>query len=342
MIRKVLYALLASILMIGCGDEGQLQTVGLSPVAGLAPQVPQTCPNYLYRSTKDMVKISAGNFEMFGTKENAYIIVSTDKFYVDIREVTEGEFAFFVEQTGYEISNRIFGNERHPAIVKIEDAKAYAAWVGKRLPTEAEWEKAARGGLKEARFSWGDTELTIHNSFIDNAVRNKLIYEMEKFIPHFRFRKTCNEAALYFRIAGSDGRLGGHDIMGDSQFINFQFPDRGGIGFENLILVNQFIFPDVMQYPPNEYGLFDTIGSAMEFCADEWNENAHLIHALKANGDLLCTKDSKCFHVVKGGGYIHSEEEAKKQDRSKYTVHIGERISSKWHPSAGFRLIMDM
>ncbi len=51
----------------------------------------------------------------------------------------------------------INGRDRHPVVhVAYEDAETYAAWLGKELPTEAEWEFAARGGLEGAAFAWGD------------------------------------------------------------------------------------------------------------------------------------------------------------------------------------------
>ena len=90
-----------------------------------------------------------------------------DAFFMDATEVTVGLFKKFLKSSDYEPKEPIDWNKvyeysptgKHPMIyVSWHDATAYAKWAGKRLPTEKEWEFAARGGLVDKMFSWGDEE----------------------------------------------------------------------------------------------------------------------------------------------------------------------------------------
>lgn len=114
-----------------------------------------------------MVLIPAGEFIMGNNNSNVdYGInaehkVYLDAFYMDIYEVTNEQYRKFVQVTGHTAPpswNDASLNEPKQPVVDVtwEDAVAYCQWAGKRLPTEAEWEKSAKGGLAGKLYAWGD------------------------------------------------------------------------------------------------------------------------------------------------------------------------------------------
>jgi formylglycine-generating enzyme required for sulfatase activity len=122
--------------------------------------------------TGAMVEIPAGPFTLGNDNsdpnESPAQQMDLPAFMIDTFEVTNADFADFVDATGF-ITYReqeespqnwlaayVEGKDNHPVVfVTFEDAQAYCEWAGKRLPTEFEWEKAARGP-EGYLFPWGD------------------------------------------------------------------------------------------------------------------------------------------------------------------------------------------
>jgi formylglycine-generating enzyme required for sulfatase activity len=132
----------------------------------LAQPAPQTIVG---KDGAPMVLVPAGTFTMGGegwdADEKPPHLVSLNAFYIDTYEVTTARYGAFMRETGrdqpskWKDVNPATDAERPVVGVTWHDADAYCRHYGKRLPTEAEWEKAARG-TDGRRFPWGHEEPT--------------------------------------------------------------------------------------------------------------------------------------------------------------------------------------
>ena len=157
-----------------------------------------------------MVLIPAGEFlmgavdddDMGYTKsfreEKPQHVVCLDAFHVDVYQVTNAQYKRFADASGHQSPNAWndtnFNAPNQPVVgVNWFDAVAYTKWAGKRLPTEAEWEKAARGGLANMRYPWGNEPPDgTQCNFKDRDVDTDVLYD-----------ETVNDGYRYTAPVGS-------------------------------------------------------------------------------------------------------------------------------------------
>ena len=124
----------------------------------------------------DMVLIPGGSFMMgcvpgdsnCSDDERPRHRVTLDSFYMDKYEVTQGEYERVMGKNPS--SHQDCGSNCPVENVSWNDAQSYCKKVSKRLPTEAEWEYAARGGLEDAKYPWGDEEASCSRAVMQDPL----------------------------------------------------------------------------------------------------------------------------------------------------------------------------
>ncbi len=189
--KKLMFFVITFLFLAGCEStsltpQGQSQSPIINPTASLTPSEIGTA---VADQESEMVFIPQGEFQMgCETEHNGGFSCPSDElplhtvfladFFIDRYEITNAKYAECVKNGKCEPPNNFSSESQtsyydnpsfadYPVIyVTWSDADVYCQWAGKRLPTEAEWEKAARGTSIKA-YPWGDSEpsCTLANVF---------------------------------------------------------------------------------------------------------------------------------------------------------------------------------
>lgn len=221
---------LASLMVVGCGLFGcrksDVPVLRPPPAEVLRVQGGIAIPTgymrgddgrvYCEMDGAEMVLLPAGGFTM-GSNDGAPDEKPAHQVFVraylmDRHEVTVRQFRKFCAETGTSVPPEQARDDACPvAKVTWGEAIAYAEWAGKRLPTEAEYERALRGGLEGKKYPWGDQETP------RGRPGNYADESLNRLDPSSLSLKSYDDGHVWASPAGSfdANGLGLHDISGN-------------------------------------------------------------------------------------------------------------------------------